>query len=221
MTTTPDLIEDLARNLQPVRPLQKPLTRAILWLVLAMIVLGLLAISQGVRPDLWLKLQQADFSLSLAGMALTGILAACSAFMVSLPDRSRLWLALPIPSFLLWIGNIGYQCATHWVKIDANGVSSGETLRCLATLVLSSLPLSLMLLLMLRHAALLRPLQVALMGSLAVSALTAAALTTFHVLDASAIILIWNFGTTFAFVGAGWLSNRRIFNLVAPRLRSL
>lgn len=221
MTTTPDLIEDLARNLLPVRPLRKPLVRTFLWLALSLIVLGLLAVRQGVRPDLTQKLQKADFLLPLAGMAITGILAAISAFIVSLPDRSRLWLALPIPSFLLWIGNIGYQCTTNWVKMDANGISSGETLRCFATLVLSSLPLSLMLLLMLRHAALLRPLQVALMGSLAVSALTAAALTTFHVLDASAMILIWNFGTTIAFVGAGWLSNRRIFNLVAPRLPPL
>jgi hypothetical protein len=34
----------------------------------------------------------------MAGAALTGVLAAIAAFLVSLPDRSRLWLILPAPA---------------------------------------------------------------------------------------------------------------------------
>ena len=47
---------------------------------------------------------------------------------------------------------------------------------------------------MLRYAAMLRPTLVTLVGSLSVAAVTATALSLFHDLDASVMILIWNVG---------------------------
>lgn len=217
MIATPDLINVLAAGLKPVRRLRPPLLRAAGWLALAALILALLAVSQGLRPDLVARLQEPRFGIGLAAALLTGILAALAAFMVSLPDRSRGWLLLPLPTLLTWLATIGYQCLADWVGVDLGGLRLGETARCFATLVLTSLPLSLALLVMLRHGAALRPTTVALPGSLAVAAITASALALFHDLDATVMILIWNVGTAALFVGLGSGLGRRMFSWVAPR----
>jgi hypothetical protein len=218
--TTPELIDSLACEMTPVRRLRPPLIRALGWLLLAAIVVCLLAVSQGIRPDLWHRLQQSAFAVGLAGSLLTGACAAIAAFMLSLPDRSRLWLLLPVPALGVWLSTIGYQCLTDWIILDPDGMRPGETARCLATLVLTGLPLSLAMLVMLRHAAPLRPTGATLTGSLAVAAITATALSLYHVLDATVLILVWNLGTAALMVGLGNLFGRRLFSWVAPRLPS-
>jgi hypothetical protein len=214
---TPDLIASLAANATPVRRLRPPVMRAACWLLLATAVLTLLAVNQGIRPDLAQRLREPAFAIGMVASLLTGGLAAISAFLVSLPDRSRLWLLLPFPALILWLSNIGYQCLVQWIDIGPDGISLGEAARCFATLVLTSLPLSLAMLVMLRYAAPLRPTTVTLMGSLAVAAITATALSLFHTIDATAMILMWNLGTAVLFVGLAGVFGRTMFRWVAPR----
>ena len=211
MITTPDLIEALAANVTPVRRLRPPLARATLWLSFAAVVLVLLAVSHGGRPDLAQRLDQPTFVVSIAASLLTGILAALAAFLVSLPDRSRAWLLLPLPALAVWISTIGYGCLTDWVVVNPGSLRLGEAARCFATLVLVSVPLSLLLFVMLRHAAPLRPMPVALTGSLAVAAITASALSLFHEFDATVMILMWNLGSAALLVGLGTLLGRKMF----------
>ncbi|OIQ63584.1 hypothetical protein GALL_548750 [mine drainage metagenome] len=217
MIATPDLIESLSKNMKPVRRLRPPITRAACWLLLAALVVTLLAVSQGIRPDLARRLHDASFAAGMAGVALTGVLAAVAAFLVSLPDRSRFWLLLPLPAVAIWLSNIGYQCLGDWVSVGPNGVAIGEAVRCFATLVLTSLPLSLAMLVMLRYAAPLRPTAVTFMGSLSVAAITALALSLFHSADATLMILMFNVGTAVVFVGLGSLLGSRMFEWIAPR----
>jgi hypothetical protein len=214
---TPDLIASLAANVTPVRRLRPPVMRAACWLLLAAVVLTLLAVNQGIRPDLVQRLQEPAFAVTMAASFLTGVLAAVAAFLVSLPDRSRLWLLLPIPALIAWLSNIGYQCLTGWVAIGPDGMSFGEAARCFATLVLTGLPLSLAMLVMLRYAAPLRPIAATFMGSLAVAAITATALSLFHVIDATMMILMWNFGTAALFVGLAGVFGQKMFRWVASR----
>jgi len=201
----------------PVRRLRPPLVRAGCWLMLATIILGLLAVSQGIRPDLLQRLPQSGFAIGISASLLTGIGAAIAAFMVSLPDRSHLWLLLPAPALFVWLSAIGYQCLTRWISFEPSGVELGETARCFATLVLTGLPLSLAMLVMLRYAAPLRPTATVLTGSLAVAAITATALSLFHQLDATVMILIWNLGTAVMFIGLSGAFHRKIFSWVTPR----
>src|SRR5260370_1160503 len=92
MITTPDLIDSLARGVAPVRRLRPPLVRAFGWLLLATIILGLLAISQGIRPDLSQRLQQTHFVIGITAALLTGACAAIAAVILGLAGRSRrLW----------------------------------------------------------------------------------------------------------------------------------
>lgn len=214
---TSDLIASLARDLPPVRRLRPPFVRAAGWLAVAFIVVAFLAVAQGIRQDLAMRLRDPAFALSMASSLLTGVLAALAAFQVSLPDRSRLWLLLPLPALVVWLSNIGYQCLTQWIAVGPEGLTMGEAARCFATLVLTGLPLSLLMLVMLRYTALLRPTAATLMGSLAVAAITASALALFHIIDASAMILMWNLGTAALFVGLSALFGKVMLRRLTSR----
>jgi hypothetical protein len=215
VVTTPELIDMLCADAKPVRRLRPPLVRAALWLLFAGLVLLALAALLGTRPDLAVRLRQPTFVGALAGALLTGVLAAVAAFHLSLPDRSRLWSLLPVPAVLLWVSTIGYGCLTDWVSITPDGVRLGTTLECFATLVLTSLPVSLALLLMLRHAARLYPTTVAMMGGLASAGIAATALSLFHELEASAMVLLWNLGVAALIVALGGIFGPTLFASMA------
>jgi hypothetical protein len=159
VTKTPDLIDALVETATPIRRLRPPIVRAGLWLAFAAIILGLIAIAHGVRPDFSDCVRQPLFVLGMLGALATSILAAVASFQLSLPDSSRLWIVLPLPALALWVVTIGYGCLTDWVSMDPNGVHMGEAVRCFATLLMTSVPLSIAMLVMLRYAALLRPLE--------------------------------------------------------------
>jgi len=194
MRPTADLIESLVVDAGPVRPLRAPARRAAGWLLFAALLLVMVGVGHGVRPDLMVKIRQPVFVTGVAAAALTGVLAAIASFVASVPGRSLHWLLLPLPAVVAWMSTVGYGCLTDWVNIGPDGISPGETARCFATLGLTGIPMSLVLVIMLRHVARLAPAPVVMVGSLAVSALTAVALSVFHPLDATVMILLWNFG---------------------------
>ena len=214
MITTPDLIESLAVDAAPVRRLQHPVVRAACWLLLAALVVLLLALEHGLRADIADRAQQPVFLVALAASLLTGVLATIAAFMLSLPDRSRFWLLLPVPALLLWVSTIGYGCLTDWVSIGPDGMAAGEAARCFATLFLTSVPLSMILLLMVRYAAALRPTETIMTGALAVAAIAATALSLLHDLDATVMILIWNFGVAAVLVALAGSLGRALLSWV-------
>jgi hypothetical protein len=73
------------------------------------------------------------------------------------------------------------------------------------------------MLLMLRYVALLRSAAAAVAASLAVAAIASTALSLFHPLDASAMILLWNLGTGALLVGLGSAFWEKMFSWVALR----
>ena len=85
-------------------------------------ILGVIAIAHGLRPDLAVRLQEPVFSWSgWRAALLTGVLAAIAAFRVSLPEASRWWVMLPVPALVLWV-------STHrlWLP-DRLGAASDPT----------------------------------------------------------------------------------------------
>ena len=220
MTKTSELIDTLVECATPVRRLRPPLVRASLWLLLAALVLVLIAIGHGVRPDLAERLHQPIFVIGMLGALATGILAAIASFKVSLPDSPRWWLLLPAPPLVVWVSTIGYGCLTNWVSIGPNGIHMDEAVRCFATLLMTSAPLSIAMLVMLRYAALLRPTEVCAAGGLAVAAITAFALSLFHDLDATIMILVWNLGVAVLIAGLASLFGRSMLAWTAARFTS-
>lgn len=215
---TPDLIDALAESATPVRPLRPPLMRAALWLAMAGALLALLAIGHGVRTDLPARLQQGVFIASMGAALLTGILAAVAAFKLGQPECSRWWCLLPVPALAVWVSSIGYGCLIDWVEIGPDGVRMGEAVRCFSTLLLTSLPLSAAMLVMLRHVAVLRPTVVSATCGLAIAAMTSFALSLLHDLDATIMILVWNLGTALIIATLATVFGRSSFRRVAARI---
>ncbi len=216
MTRTDELIDTLVTDAAPVRRLRPPLVRAALWLAFAALLVALIAAGHGIRPDILPRLRQPALALTVGAALATGILAVVAAFTISVPGRSRWWVALPLPALAVWMTTIGYGCLAGWVNL-APGFHLCDEVRCAALLVLTSVPLGISLAAMLRYAALLRPGAVATCGGLAVAAIVAAVLPLFHDHDASAMILVWNLGTAALITGLAGLSGRRLFGWMAAR----
>lgn len=206
---TPDLIDLLAADARPVRRLRHPALRTFSWLALPLLLFGLLAVAHGLRADLAQQFGRPDFVLGWAAALATGALAAAACFMLNLPDRSRAWGLLPLPALALWVGGIGHGCLANWVELGADGLQAGETARCFATVLVTSLPLWLALVAMLRRGAVLRPRALAWTAGLAVAAFSAAAVSLFHAIEASAMVLLWNFGLAAVVTATGGGMGRR------------
>lgn len=184
------LIGELAGTLRPVRRLPPPWLRAAGWLVLVAAIGGALACFanlDAVRdrlatvPDMW---------LAVLGSTLTALLAAVAAFQTSVPDRSPSWAWLPVPAALLWIGASGLGCLRSWIVPGTHEANMTEARGCLVFIVCLSLPLSVVLVMMLRRACPLRPGLTATLGGLASAAAAATLLNLFHPYDAAATDLV-------------------------------
>jgi hypothetical protein len=183
-------IHSLAADLKPVRRLPPPGLRALLWLALvAAVAVTLAAVADrpavaarlGAAPDMW---------LSAIGSALTMVLAAFAAFQLSLPDRNPLWGLLPLPTALLWLGASGAGCLRTWLVPGVHAADLNDTKDCLAFILALSVPLSALLLGMLRRGHTLRPGLTAAVAGFASAAAAATHRVFFHPYDASATDLV-------------------------------
>ncbi len=180
------LIRDLAANLTPVRRLRPPSVRALTWLAFVIataIVLAMFADLHALghrlfaAPDMW---------LAVTGSALTAILAAIAAFHLSLPDARRMWALLPLPAALLWIVASGVGCLRTWFVPGTHVADLSEARDCLIFILGLSVPLSALLIVMLRRACSLQPGLTAVIAGLAAAAAAATLLNFFHPFDAAA-----------------------------------
>ena len=103
------------------------------------------------------------------------------------------------------------------VAIGPGGAQVADALPCESVVIFTSVPLGVALAMMLRHAAMLRAGVVALLGGLAVAAITSAALALLHAPDATAMILVSNLGTAAAITGLAGLCGRPLLRFMAAR----
>jgi hypothetical protein len=206
-----ELIRGLAAELQPVRRLPPPLFRALAWLaVLVALAIALAAFAS--LDAVWQRISAApDLWLAVVGSTLTAVLAAIAAFELSLPDAPRAWALLPLPAALLWVGASGFGCLRVWIAPQSHVAVMSEARDCLMFIVFLSVPLSALLLLMLRRAYPLYPGLTATIGGLSVAAAAATLLNFFHPYDAAATDLVVHAVAVALVVVANRLFGGRIF----------
>lgn len=195
MTSTPRLIEELASRGMPVRPIASPLQRTLGWLAFATAVIAAVAAAYGLRPDLGIALSSTAGATEFAASIATGVAAAFATFQVSVPGRSPRWAWLPLPFLLAWVGGLTLGCFEEFARIGPAALAMhAEVRECGLAITLVSVPLAIGMLLMVRHAGVVRPAASALLAMLSAASLAAAGVSLFHGGESALMTLVWHFG---------------------------
>jgi hypothetical protein len=186
---TERLIEKLVSDLRPVRPLRAPELRALLWLAAVAVLVCAALLHFADWSAVAQRMAAPRIALECAAAGLTGICAVFAAFVLTEPGRPARWAALPVPPFLLWLAVSGLGCLKNGWSLYGPGGFVGDSSHCFGFIVGVSVPLSIGLFAMLRHARPIAPLPVAALGTLGVAALADFILEFFHPFDVTVIDL--------------------------------
>ena len=184
------LINRLGSALVPVRRLAPPWRRTFGWL-LVVVAIGLALLAYYGENDMLQRWVAApDLAWAALGAAITTVCAAWAALSLSVPGRRALWAWLPLPGALLWIGASGLGCLRAWFAPDPQVAALQQSADCLLFIVGLSIPLSALLILLLRRACPLRPVLTAVMVGLASAAASACLLQVGHASNSAATDLL-------------------------------
>jgi hypothetical protein len=184
--STARLIAALGADMTPVARLTPPTLRALGWLAIVGAIGAGLATFADVHGMIHRLAATPDLGVAAAGSLLTAILAAVAAFQLSLPDRKPAWALLPLPAAALWFGASGLGCLREWVAPETQSIPPMEPASCLMLILGLSVPLSVLLIVMLRRGYSLRPNLTAVIAGVACAAAAATLLNFVHSYDAAA-----------------------------------
>ncbi|GFZ95594.1 NrsF family protein [Dyella caseinilytica] len=183
------LIDVLGAELTPVRRLAPPWRRALGWLLVVAVIAVVLFVRYGASTMLHRWAAAPDLGWAAIGAVTTAITASLSAFALAVPGRSLRWMWLPVPSAVLWIGASGLGCLRAHIPGMAV-LDLHEANHCLIFIVSFSIPLSGLLIWLLRRACPLRPVLTAVLVGLASASASASLLEICHNFDAAASDLL-------------------------------
>lgn len=211
MSQLDELINNLASDARPVRPLRPPLARAFAWLVAAALVSGPLIIIFGDARELLTRYRGREqiLALEMGAMLATGVLAVLAAFNVAIPGRSRRWLLVPLAPFTAWLLLSGAGCYRALVQSGTSGLQVGHSIDCLIFIIGNSLLFAIPLIWLLSKARPIDPLPVALLGGLGTAALAAFTLQFFHPFAVTFVDLTFHLTAILIVVAVSGLLNRR------------
>jgi len=183
------LIDALGAELTPVRRLAPPWRRALGWLLVVAAIAVVLFDRYGAHTMLHRWAVAPDLGWAAVGAVITAVTAAMAAFVLAVPGRSPRWMWLPVPSAVLWICASGLGCLRAHIPgmqvLDLHGAN-----HCLVFIISFSIPLSGLLIWLLRRACPLRPTLTAVMVGLASASASASLLEICHNFDAAATDLL-------------------------------
>ena len=208
---TDELIERLARDARPVRPLARPATRAGRWLLVAVayIAAGVTMMAIGLFPgagsfDVLYLLQQ---GLALA----TGVFLAVAAFASVIPGAGRRVHAFAALSVSAWFGVLLWGCVRDVRATGTLGLDSHADWPCVAAIALGGGALWAAMAPMLRRGIPMTPRLTAWLGAGAALSLAnvVACLTQPHAF--TSIVVLWHGGTVVLLLAISSAAGPRVF----------
>jgi hypothetical protein len=114
---------------------------------------------------------------------------------------------------MLWLAGIGWGCLrdiaqmgmTDALAFQANGSE------CAWAITMASVPLGLVMLLLVRHASVVRPASTALLAVLSVAALSSSGVSLFHEGETMLMVLLWHAGAVAVLSLLSLAFSRRLF----------
>ncbi|WP_233841347.1 NrsF family protein [Dyella sp. 2HG41-7] len=183
------LIDALGAELTPVRRLLPPWRRAMGWLLVVAVVAAVLFMRNGAATMLHRWHAAPDLGVAACAAVVTAITAALASFVLAVPGRSIAWAWVPVPSALVWIGASGLGCLRAHIP-GMPVLNLHEANDCLIFIISFSVPLSGLMIWLIRRACPLRPVLTAVMIGLASAAASASLLEIIHNFDAAASDLL-------------------------------
>jgi hypothetical protein len=206
------LIDALGAELTPVRRLLPPWRRTLGWLAIVAVIASLLFRRYGASVMMHRWAMAPDLGVAGIGAVITAVTAAWTAFALGVPGRRATWAWLPVPGALLWIGASGLGCMRQWIVPGMHVANMHEANDCLVFIIGFSLPLSGLLIWLLRRACPLRPVLTAVMIGLASAAASASLLEICHSFDAAATDLLMHALAVAIVVGVNALMSGRLLS---------
>ena len=209
---TDTLIQRLAQECRPVRPLLCPLRRTVLWFAIAAPYLALVVLVASPRSDLAGMIQDWRFVIEQAAALATAVTAAFAAFASTVPGYNRKLLFLPLAPLAVWLGALGHGCVLEWSRHGLEGLWLYSDWFCVRSVLIAGALPAVAMAVMLRRGAPLFPHMTVALGGLAAAGLGDFGLRLFHPEDASLMVLVWQVGTVVVVSAlAGW-AGRYLFN---------
>jgi len=205
--TTDTLIATLAKDLKPVKRMPDPSTCLLCWVVLALpvsLLLGSVVEQQHVSLAIE-RIHDPRVVLELVTILATALSAGYAALVSTQPGRNeKIWL-LPVVPFLGWLSLVSESCWRLIEEVVPVLFSYTPHWTCFPSVVATGFAPALLMVMLLRRGAFIRPILTVVLGTLAASALGAVGLRLYHPPDATALLLIWQFIAMVMFLGAAAL----------------
>lgn len=205
------LIERLVADVRPVRPLRGPALRALMAVTAIALVAALAIVMLGDVAGLRRRYAGREVLLALetAAMLATAIVAITAAFYLSIPGRSKHWVAAPLPFLMLWLIFSGVGCYGDLIRGGGEG-EAGDGMHCLIFILAISAMLAPWIVWRLSRALPIEPLPVALLGGLGIAATSAFILQFFHPFAPTVIDLAMHLVAILIVVGVVGLLHRQL-----------
>lgn len=218
---TEELIDTLARNVEPVRRLRHPWLRATLW------VGGTIAYLSGVIA--WMSppgraaavFADPRFTIEQLAAVLIGLTAGAAALSTVVPGRGTRVLLAPIAAAVLWLAVVVIGCAQDVLRYGTTSLPLQTDWPCVLAILMGGLPPAVAMALMLRSGAPLEPRLTLALAGLSAAALANVAACVDRPHDTSVTVLLWH-GTTLVLLCAlaGW-AGKAVLRWKQPALPGL
>jgi hypothetical protein len=200
---TDEFIKRLAADLQPVRPLRPPWARAVLWLGIALPYVAAVVWGKLMMIDAAQIGADARFMVEQAATLATALTAAIAAFCSVIPGFDRRVLLVPLAPLGLWLASVGQGCVQDWLRLGADGLTIRPDWDCLPPATVIGIVPAIVLVIMLRRGAPLRPRVTLALAALAVASVANFGLQFAHARDVSIMVLVWHLGAAAALSALG------------------
>jgi hypothetical protein len=180
------LIRRLACDLAPVHRLASPGRQVLQWLACLVAIAAPLALTCNPTTAVQRLAGSPDVCVGVIGSMLTALLGAAAAFVLSRPDRPPSWALLPAPAAALWIVNGAIGCFRQ-EAVTGNDFGPPVTAQaCFFFILGAAMPLSMLLMALLRRGYSLRPDVTSVLCGLASAAAATTITNIIHPHDANA-----------------------------------